>query len=569
MTEPEPDRFNGLRWRLRATRRLWRPGAKPSEHFLPPIPVPDPTSGLLDHPGAGFEFDEGTLGFSGWVAFSDGAPVARVEGSMDGIPIGRARTSLPRPDVAKDKDLPLGHLSGFELVDAISVLPEDQQSGAKELRVTATSVNGERLEFGPIPIFVRAIEHRGPATSLDPPEPPPSASPPASDSALRAIVFTHQLTLGGAQLYLLDLLRDLRGQGVELTVVSLVDGPLRKELEEMGVAIHLTSMAPFEKVGPHVGRIGELASWAADGGFRVALINTATSAAAFGAEAAAALGLPSVWAIHESFPTALLWADLEPEVRERVEATIATAASAVFEADATRFMYEGLIPPERCLTVPYGVDPTPIERARAELDIGAARRRVGISPEEKVVLCVGTVEPRKAQVALAQAFSLVAEGHPSARLVFVGAREEDPYTEDLEEVISDSHRSHRIDLIPVTPDVQTWYGIADILVCASDVESLPRTVLEAMLWELPVLATDVFGLPELIDDGVTGWLYESRDLSAMAAGLDRALSADAAQRSQIAATARSLVEERHDPSRYAERMLEIMKGAALAGRNSS
>ena len=48
--------------------------------------------------------------------------------------------------------------------------------------------------------------------------------------------------------------------------------------------------------------------------------------------------------------------------------------------------------------------------------------------------------------------------------------------------------------------------MSDLLVCASDVESLPRTVLEAMAWELPVLATAVYGLPELIEDGETGWL---------------------------------------------------------------
>ena len=71
-------------------------------------------------------------------------------------------------------------------------------------------------------------------------------------------------------------------------------------------------------------------------------------------------------------------------------------------------------------------------------------------------------------------------------------------------------------LIPITPDVDPWYGMADILVCASDIESLPRTVLEAMAWETPVLATSVFGLPELIDDGETGWLCEPRDMLALA-----------------------------------------------------
>ena len=51
-----------------------------------------------------------------------------------------------------------------------------------------------------------------------------------------------------------------------------------------------------------------------------------------------------------------------------------------------------------------------------------------------------------------------------------------------------------------------------------------------MAWEKPVLATSVFGLPELIDDGETGWLCEPNDVAALAAGLDRALGTPEAER---------------------------------------
>jgi glycosyltransferase involved in cell wall biosynthesis len=333
------------------------------------------------------------------------------------------------------------------------------------------------------------------------------------------------------------------------------------------VPIHLTTLGAHEKLGSHLGRVGELSAWTAGAEYDVALINTATSGASFGAEVAAALKIPTVWAIHESFPAPLLWGDLRKPVRARTEATIAGAAFAVFEADATRRIFERLIAPERCLTLPYGVDPGPIERERERLDVAAARRKVGISPDEQVVLCVGTVEPRKAQVPLAQAFSLIADRHRSARLVFVGGRE-DAHTEDLEAVIADSPARERIDLIPITPDVQTWYGIANVLVCASDVESLPRTALEAMIWETPVLATDVFGLPELIDDGETGWLCQARDLEAMASGLDRALGAPAEERVRIVKAARKLVEERHSVPEYGARIHRLLTEAAGHERSS-
>jgi D-inositol-3-phosphate glycosyltransferase len=174
---------------------------------------------------------------------------------------------------------------------------------------------------------------------------------------------------------------------------------------------------------------------------------------------------------------------------------------------------------------------------------------------------VGSIEPRKAQVPLAEAFDLVAEQHPQARLVFVGGKAGDPNTIALESWIARSSLAERVGLVPVTPNVGEWYGMADLLVCASDVESLPRTVLEAMAWETPVLATSVFGLPELIDDGQTGWLCEPRDTLALATALSRTLDAPRATRARIARDARGLVERRHSLPDYAERVAELLAAA--------
>ena len=109
--------------------------------------------------------------------------------------------------------------------------------------------------------------------------------------------------------------------------------------------------------------------------------------------------------------------------------------------------------------------------------------------------------------------------------------------------------------------MQPWYGLADILVCASDVESLPRTVLEAMAWETPVLATEVFGLPELIEDGETGWLCAPRDIEALADSLDRALSSSPAERARIGAAARVLVQERHSLPEYGRQVGDLLTQA--------
>jgi glycosyltransferase involved in cell wall biosynthesis len=272
---------------------------------------------------------------------------------------------------------------------------------------------------------------------------------------------------------------------------------------------------------------------------------------------AAELGIPAVWLIHESFELAVLWAHLDPQVRERAEETLSNAAAAIFEAEATRQLYEPLIGADRSFAIPYSLDLGPIEAERANADRAAGRRQIGIAEDADVLLCLGTVEPRKAQIPLAQAFELVAGRHPQAELVIVGCRD-DRYSRLLAELVGTFGCGERIRLVPITPDVHRWFGISDILVCASDVESLPRTVLEAMAWEKPVLSTSVFGLPELIDDGETGWLCDHSDIAALAEGLDRALGAPRPERRRLAAAARERLIAAHDPDTYARRIAALL-----------
>lgn len=556
--------LRGLRWRLVATGRIWRFGASPDMPLLPAQPLDLEARGRIDAPEDGETVGPGMLEVRGWVVYP-GTPTARVDVWLGEHSLGRARVGVARPDLEELVESPFSLGSGFNLL--IDLSEWQGPFGEMQLRVTAVSAAGEQLELEPVTVTVSAAARE---RSPDDPSPPPALTPRASGgSGRRLLVFTHQLNLGGAQLYLLDLLSELVRQGAaEPTLVSAMDGPLRADLEELGIPTHISSLLPLDDLSSHVGRVEELAAWAERRDFEVALVNTATALTTPGAEATDLLGIPTLWAIHESFPPAVLWDSLAPEARERAERVVGKAELAIFEAEATRSIFEPLIPPERSVVLPYGLDFEPIEAARASFDPAAARREAGISEDAEVILCVGTVEPRKAQLSLAQAFSSIAARHPRARLVFVGGRD-DADSKALAGYIEASGLGNRIELVPVTPEVRPWYSIADLFVCASDVESLPRTVLEAMALETPVLATSVFGLPELITDGETGWLCEPRDTEAMAAALDRALSSTTEERRRIAAAAWSLVEERHALDRYGAEVGRLLDRAAANKREES
>jgi len=546
-----------LLWRLRTTRRVWGRSVARDTELLLPRPLGPGAHGQIDVPGAGAEVSGSALYARGWALFPSGPP-ARIELRLGEHSLGFARVGVSRPDMEERTGDALAGVCGFELTADLSELPFP--AGETTLRAVATGAGGEHHELPPVPLTLTEEE---PDASLAPPA--PRTPLPAGAGGRRVLVCTHQLNLGGAQLYLQDLLGELvRQGGVEPTVVSALDGTLRGDLEAMGIPVHISSLVPLDDLSSHVGRVEELAAWAEGREFEVAFVNTATAFTFPWAEAAAQLGIPAVWAIHESFPPPVLWGNLSPAVRRHAEAALAGAELAIFEADATRRLFEPPLREGHGLVLPYGLDLGPIDAMRDNFDRSATRRDLGIDEDAELVLCVGTVEPRKAQLPLAQAFGSVAERHPRAKLVFVGGRD-DTDTEALEGFIEASELRDQIEVIQVTPDVQPWYAVADLLVCASDIESLPRTVLEAMAYETPVLATSVFGLPELIEDGATGWLCEPKDMPALAAALDRALSSSSEERREIGRAGRALVKRRHALDAYGREVGRLLVQAADRG----
>ena len=505
----------------------------------------------MDFPPPRTKFGDAIV-LSGWVAFESG-PTARVEAWLGEALLGRARLGLPRPDVSAIDPRPDAAVSGFELRAGLNRAAADEDE-EDLLRVIATSVGGERHEFDPIPVTLSEAPRVEPV-------PESSTQGRKIPDGRRILAFTNVLTLGGASIYFLELLRETQRQGrVEPTVVTAVDGPLRGELEELGIPVHILSSVPLHDLAAYLDRVEELVAWASDGSFELVLVNTATGLTLPGADLAARFGIPAVWTIHESFHSALLWDGLGPGLREHGEAALSNAALGIFEAEATRQLYLGSLG-ERSVTVPYGFDLWSIDRVRDSFDRDQARREAEIPADADLIICVGTVEPRKAQVPLVQAFDLIAERHHSAHLAFVGSDQNWGST-TLAGRIESSPSRERMRMVPTTREVQPWFGMADLLVCASDIESLPRTVLEAMAWETPVLATSVFGLPELIDHGVTGWLCEPGDISALAEGIDAALNANDHTRRSIGAAARRKVIERHDLGAYARQLADLLDLAA-------
>lgn len=519
---------------------------------VPPGTTPGteaPPIGALDAPADGDDIAAGRLDVKGWCVFPRGH-VARVAIELDGVPAAEARLFVDHFGVADmfpyvvDATLP-----GFEATVDLSA----RRRGEVVVRAVATSLDGQVWTSLPHRVFF----HGQPADVDGLREQVLRERTTARVEHVRprgggVLVVTHDLRLGGGQLWLWDLVRQLHSQrDLPCQLVAPGDGPMRGRLEDIGVPVHVTHALVPDSADAYEGRVAELALFAGATGCDVVLANTLNVFPAV--DAAQRLDLPVVWAIHESFPprqyVASLYPNVHPYVPARFEDALRQAAALVFEARQTSDLFAPLAPPERRFVVPYGVDLAEIDDFRGAFDRVTARREAGFGDDDLVVLVMGMFEPRKGHGLAVAAFQELAGVHDRLQLALVGAIQS-YYTHSVVEQARRSGLAHRVRMVDVTPDVYRWYGMADLFLCPADLESLPRSVLEAMAFELPVVSTDVFGLRDLIRDDETGWLTQPRDLQSLVGAMYRVLQRDPDRWAEIGRAARKEVEANHRLETY-------------------
>jgi sugar transferase (PEP-CTERM/EpsH1 system associated) len=178
------------------------------------------------------------------------------------------------------------------------------------------------------------------------------------------------------------------------------------------------------------------------------------------------------------------------------------------------------IAPEKIRVIRNGVD---TDRFSPRPDIRqAARRKLGVPPGTIVVGSVGRMVPIKDHATLLKAAALVLARGVALRVVLVGSG---PELEKHRNTVAETPElAGRVVFLGASDDIPELLNAMDIFVLPSLLEGMSNTLLEAMASGLPVLATRVGGNPELVEDGVTGWLIARGDVSALAAHIQQLAS---------------------------------------------
>lgn len=332
-------------------------------------------------------------------------------------------------------------------------------------------------------------------------------------------IVSHNLQIGeGAPRSLFELARALGDQpDIEALTYSAGEGDLEALYAAHDVPITIFDRSLTHCVRALNTRYGDLRQHFRDFLIRnrieVLICNTVKTApfAYFAHE----LGIPSIVIVRESFDPSQRFAALKGEARMAVEVGLTEADQIVFVADESRdawrdFRFEGKVH-----VINNGVDPKRFESALA-MSKAEARVALGLPDDEFVAICVGSIGTRKGQAPLARAFAdLPPEVAVRSRILFIGAAEPrhlTPFRAALDE--AEALVGPRLTHVTATEDIGLYYRAADVMLMNSSNEAYPRSVMESMLFGVPVLSTRVFGVMTQVTDDANGLLYDIGDLGA-------------------------------------------------------
>ncbi|MGI8573286.1 MAG: glycosyltransferase family 4 protein [Solirubrobacteraceae bacterium] len=345
---------------------------------------------------------------------------------------------------------------------------------------------------------------------------------------------------GGAQSYLAALLPALT-DGFDVTLAAHGEGPLREAARAAGVRFvplnHVRrALNPLHDV------LGLIELVRLIGRLRPDILHANSSKAGILGRLAGRLrGVPiRVFTVHGwAFGAHQGIAGRLYLLAERSMRPFTTAIICVAEHERRAGIAAGACRAEQAVVIPNAVDV-------ASFPIAAPG-----DGDVPTVISVGRFRAPKDFITLARALAHLPSGSFATSLVGDG-----PERGAIEAEIDRLGLAERVRVLGERPDVPRLLAGADVFVCSSRSEGMPVSILEAMAVGLPVVASAVGGVPELVLDGHTGLLVPPGEVAPLAAALGRVL-ADRDLRKRMGSAARGVALERFDLPRFRQAHLDL------------
>jgi glycosyltransferase involved in cell wall biosynthesis len=344
------------------------------------------------------------------------------------------------------------------------------------------------------------------------------------------------------------------------TILTAEGGSLSGEALEAGLAVvNLRHMAPDLRPGSDARGVSELAEHLARGRYDVVHTHSA-KAGAIGRIAARRVGVPAVVHTLHGFPFHPFQSRVKRSAYLAVERRLARltdyfmASGSEVAAEAVRL---GIAPPDRIRaipTVPVGKRiPLASEPTRRR-----ARRALAVPAQAKIIGTAARLDAQKAPLDMVRAIARL--GREDVCMAWAGDGELRSQTERL---IDRKGLTGRFLLLGQRADVTELLPAFDVFALSSIYEGLPCALLEAMTCGIPVVATAVNAVPEIVISGRTGLLARPGDPASLSRAL-RYLLEHPQQGARMAAAAREHIRERFRPEALGRHFSDVYN-LALAG----
>lgn len=315
-------------------------------------------------------------------------------------------------------------------------------------------------------------------------------------------------TMGGAQMVTLQLTKELLGRGKSVSLVSTGDGELTRRAEKLGAAVTVVKMPGALSIFGHrtsgVAAARAAASMPVAWGRMAAALRphprvvhaTDLRGVLLAGTPARALGVPVVWHVHQVEPQPSL-NRIGGRLANRIVVPVAATAHRLPSSVAAR-----------AIVIPGGIPSDLVDAPGADFD-------------EPRVVCAARLSPQKGVDVLIEAADLLRGQIPAARVEVFGSSQPgwERYAETVDRRIVELDLSGSVQLCGFVDRPSDHWRSASVYVQPSRTEGLPLAVLEAMTMGLPVVASDVGGLPEVVEHGRTGFLVPPDDPKALSSAI--------------------------------------------------
>ena len=199
--------------------------------------------------------------------------------------------------------------------------------------------------------------------------------------------------------------------------------------------------------------------------------------------------------------------------------------------------------------IPNAVDPS-----HFEIDPSSARGHLEVAKNGFLWLAAGRLARQKDYPTLLRAFASLSQHRPDARLIIAG---DGPLRNELSSLIQGLGLDTRVQLLGLRQDMPTLYAASDAFVLSSAWEGMPGVVLEAMAARLPVVATSVGAILEMVENGTHGFVVPPKDPTLLADAMRRVMDLPEESRREIGEKARSRIEREFLPDRVVDMWEEL------------